>query len=108
MVLLGDMAKEVSSKNAGNFTVTFDVEFHDESSYQHVLDSGVFEKNHLADFLQIALDEIVSVSPFLAGLAVKIAVRRHHSSGDVGETDVFGVQQYVPLLDLEIPNYVAK
>ena len=103
-MLLGDLAKEISSKNAGNFAVTFDLEFDDITSYQRLLDSGVLSEEKLAGFLGISVDEIISVSPFRPGLAVKIAVRRHHSSGDVGETDVFGVQQYVPLLNLEIPD----
>ncbi|HEY4863981.1 MAG TPA: DUF4387 family protein, partial [Candidatus Dormibacteraeota bacterium] len=30
-------------------------------------------------------------------------MRRRRPSGDPGETDVFGAQQYAPLLDLEIP-----
>jgi len=104
MGLLGDLAKEISSKNAGNFAVTFDVEFRDTPSYQHVLDSGVLSVENIAGVLGISVDEIIGVSPFRPGLAVKIAVRRHHSSGDVGETDVFGVQQYAPLLGLEIPD----
>jgi hypothetical protein len=30
-------------------------------------------------------------------------VRRTRPSGSVGETDVFGAQQYAPLLDFEVP-----
>jgi len=35
--------------------------------------------------------------------AIKISIRRQHSSGDVGESDVYGCQQYIPLLDIPIP-----
>ena len=48
-------------------------------------------------------EEVLHVIEFDQGLAFKIAVRRAHASGDLGETDVFGAQQYAPLLDLEVP-----
>ena len=48
------------------------------------------------------VDEIQSVG-FEPGHAIKINMRRRIASGDPGETDVFGAQQYAPLLELEIP-----
>jgi len=35
--------------------------------------------------------------------AIKFTVYRERPSGSPGETDIFGAQQYAPLLDIEIP-----
>jgi hypothetical protein len=38
-----------------------------------------------------------------AACAIKITIPRPVISGDIDDTDVFGGQQYGPLVDLEIP-----
>jgi hypothetical protein len=35
--------------------------------------------------------------------AVKVSIPRRYSSGDICDTDVFGAQQHVPLMMLEVP-----
>jgi hypothetical protein len=35
--------------------------------------------------------------------AIKFTIRRLRSSGGMGESDLFGSQQYAPLFDVEIP-----
>jgi hypothetical protein len=44
------------------------------------------------------------VVEFDQGNAFKVALRRIRPSGAIGETDVFGAQQYAPLLDFEVPE----
>jgi hypothetical protein len=103
MTRLADLAKEISSKNAGAFAITFDIVFDDASTYTRVKDAGVITREAVADAYRMPLEDVLHVVEFDQGNAFKVAVRRSHPSGSVGETDVFGAQQYAPLLDFEVP-----
>jgi hypothetical protein len=100
---LAELANEISSKNAGNYFLTFDVVFDDGEAYERVKSSGVLNRERIAQLYRMPLEDVLHVVEFDQGLSFKIAVRRLHASGDVGETDVFGAQQYAPLLDVEVP-----
>jgi len=41
---------------------------------------------------------------FDAASAIKVTIPRPVISGDIDDTDVFGGQQYGPLVDLEVPE----
>ena len=103
MTRLSELASELSSKNAGNFHLTFDIVFNERAVYRRVLDSGVLTPEAVAACYGVDAAEVVSIIAFEPGNAIKINMRRRLASGDPGETDVFGAQQYAPLLDLEIP-----
>ena len=103
MTRLAELAKEISSKNAGAFALTFDVVFDDPGTYARVKNAGVITRESVAEAYGMPLDEVLHVVEFDQGNAFKIAVRRARPSGSVGETDVFGAQQYAPLLDFEVP-----
>ena len=100
---LRDLAMEISSKNAGNFFLTFDVVFDDVAVYDRVKRAGVITPERVVALFHMPAEDVLHVVEFDQGLAFKIAVRRAHASGDPGETDVFGAQQYAPLLELEVP-----
>jgi hypothetical protein len=100
---LSEIATSLSSKNAGNFHLTFDVIFEERRMYERVLDSGAITPESVAACYGVSLEEVVSIIPFDPGNAIKINMRRRLASGDPGETDVFGAQQYAPLLNLEVP-----
>ena len=40
-------------------------------------------------------------------LAIKVSIPRPVFSGDLDDSDVFGGQQYAPLVDLEVPDNPA-
>lgn len=100
---LRELASGLSSKNAGNFHLTFDILFDERATYRRVLDSGAVTPESVAACYGVDVAEVVSIIAFEPGNAIKINMRRRLASGDPGETDVFGAQQYAPLLDLEIP-----
>jgi hypothetical protein len=100
---LSELAAGLSSKNAGNFHLTFDMVFESDETYRRVLDSGVLTPDVIAAAYGVDASEVISIIAFDPGYAIKINMRRRTASGDPGETDVFGAQQYAPLLDLEIP-----
>jgi hypothetical protein len=101
---LRDVITSLSSKNAGNFHLTYDVGFPDEAMYKRIRDAHVFTAESVATVFGMDPADVVSVIPFDPGCVIKINVRRQRASGDPGETDVFGAQQYAPLLDLEVPD----
>ena len=102
-VKLSQLATSLSSKNAGNFHLTFDIVFDSADTYRRVLQSGALTPESVAARYGVSVDEVVSIVGFDPGNAIKVNMRRGRPSGDPGETDVFGAQQYAPLLDLEIP-----
>lgn len=98
---LAETAKLVRSKNAGPFWLTFDVMFEDEETYRRVRDQGVLNPEIVGRLYRLAPDE-VQVFAHDRAFAVKVSMARPHSSGSPADTDVFGGQQYAPLLDLTV------
>ena len=102
MAKLRDLAKVCKSKNAGPFEVTIDVMFETKEIYDKVVQSGVLNERLFAKLYGVDAKDVL-VTPYPAALAVKGTIPRHISSGDVGDTDVYGAQQHAPMLDIEIP-----
>jgi hypothetical protein len=50
----------------------------------------------------IPLERITDFVEFDPAYAIKFTIQRLEPSGSAGETDIFGCQQYPPLLDIEI------
>jgi Domain of unknown function (DUF4387) len=101
---LRDVVTSLSSKNAGNFHLTYDIGFPDEATYERIRDGHILDARRVAAAFAMEESEVVSVIAFDPGRVIKVNVRRQRASGDPGETDVFGAQQYAPLLDLEVPD----
>jgi hypothetical protein len=102
-VKLVDLAKTVRSKNAGTDRITFDIIFREKENYDLVRKSGVITKAAMAKLYGINEARIVDFVEFDPGFAIKFTIDRVKPSGSFGEGDVFGCQQYAPLLDIEIP-----
>ncbi len=102
MPRLMDMVRVLRSKNAGPFQVTFDMLFNDAEGFARARASGAFTPDRIAALLRYPANH-VSIVFFPPANAIKITVPRAHSSGALGDSDVYGCQQHAPLLDLEIP-----
>jgi hypothetical protein len=100
---LAELASEISSKNAGNFLLTFDVVFDERAAYERVKLARVLTRERVAELYALSPDDVLHVVEFDQGLAFKVALRRRIASGSPGDTDVFGAQQYALLLDLPVP-----
>jgi len=100
---LVELAKTVRSKNAGTDKITFDIIFREKKNYDLIKKSKVLTKRTVAKLFNIPEERISDFVEFDPAYAVKFTIFRTHPSGSPGETDVFGCQQYPPLLDLEIP-----
>jgi hypothetical protein len=100
---LVELAKTIRSKNAGTDKITFDIIFREKKNYELIKKSRVLTRAPMAKLFGIPEGRISDFVEFDPAFAVKFTIQRIHPSGSPGETDVFGCQQYPPLLDLEIP-----
>jgi hypothetical protein len=102
-VKLVDLAKTIRSKNAGTDRITFDIIFRKKDNYELVKKSGVLTKETVAKLYNISESRIVDFVEFDPAFAIKFTINRLVPSGSFGEGDIFGCQQYPPLLDIEVP-----
>jgi len=98
---IGDLAVLVRSKNAGPFWLTFDIMFDSPDIYKNVRDANIITREKIAEIYRRKLDDIIVVNHD-AALAIKVSFPRAHSSGSALDSDVFGGQQYAPLLSLSV------
>ena len=101
-VRLADLAKTIRSKNAGVDKITFDVIFPDRASYDLVRRSNALSKAAICRIYNIPDSRISDHVEFAPALAIKFTLFRERPSGSVGDADIFGSQQYGPLLDITI------
>ena len=101
---LSEIAKTIRSKNAGVDKITFDVIFPDRASYERVRDSGVLSREAVCRIFALDPARISDHVAFEPALAIKFTIYRRLPSGSPGDADIFGSQQYGPLLDLEVPD----
>lgn len=99
-----DLAQVIRSKNAGPFELTFDIMFEDPVAYERVKKSGAINAALVARLYNISHNQVLVCRPYDPALAFKITIRRPVSSGDLGESDVYGCQQHVPLTMIEVPS----
>lgn len=103
-VKLLEAASTIRSKNAGVDLITFDILFKSRELYDRARQSPALSPAAICRLFGIGPDRLYSYVTFDPALAVKFTIRRRRPSGSPGETDVFGAQQYAPLLDLELPD----
>jgi hypothetical protein len=104
MARLSDVAKTVRSKNAGVDRITFDVIFADRQAYESVCRSDLLSREAICRLFGITPERITDHVAFDPALAIKFTIRRRVPSGSPGDSDIFGSQQYGPLLDLQVPD----
>jgi hypothetical protein len=101
---LSQLAKTVRSKNAGVDLITFDVIFADAATYERVKRSGMLDRAAVARLYGIPDARISDHVVFDPALAIKFTIRRLRPSGSPGDADIFGAQQYAPLLGVLVPD----
>jgi hypothetical protein len=99
---LSDYAALIRSKNAGPFVLTFDILFSDDASYQRVKNSGVlnaemFARLYKTDSAHVRFFECDKARAF------KFSIPHPTTQAALGCADLHGGQQFIPLLDVEIP-----
>jgi hypothetical protein len=97
------VAKTIRSKNAGVDLITFDIIFPDRESYLLVRDSSALTRQSIAALYNVDIAVVTEFVAFDPANAIKFTLRRRTASGGPGDADVFGSQQYAPLLDIDVP-----
>jgi hypothetical protein len=100
---LSQLAKTIRSKNAGVDKITFDIIFPKRDVYERVKAGGAISPESMAQLYGIDPDRISDFVNFDPACAIKFTIYRNRPSGSPGDGDIFGAQQYAPLLDLEVP-----
>ena len=100
---LSELAKTIRSKNAGVDKITFDIIFRDRANYERVKRARVVTRETMAKLYGIPAERISDFVEYDPGFAIKFTIYRKRPSGSAGDGDIFGAQQYAPLLELEVP-----
>ena len=100
---LSELAKTIRSKNAGVNKITFDIIFRESATYELVKRSQVLSRQSMASLFRIPVERICDFVEYDPGYAIKFTIYRSRPSGSAGDGDIFGAQQYAPLLDIEVP-----
>lgn len=102
MEKLWQVTKLIRSKNSGPFELTFDIIFKERATYEKVRDAKTINAEWFGKTYRMK-SELVAIINYDAANAIKITIPRPVISGDVDDGDVFGGQQYGPLVNLEVP-----
>ena len=100
---LSELAKTIRSKNAGVDLITFDIIFSDRATYERVKRARVLTRESVQRLYGLAPGRISDFVEFDPANAIKFTIYRSRPSGSPGDPDIFGAQQYAPLLDIEVP-----
>ena len=99
-----ELAPVIRSKNAGPYWYTIDIIFDSLAIYNAVKNSNFINREVIAQLYNKSdLDDVSEVIYFDEGRAIKFNIRRPHSSGSPYDTDVLGMQQHAPMLEIDIP-----
>jgi hypothetical protein len=101
---LHELAKTIRSKNAGVDKISFDVIFRDRDTYDTVRRARVLTRESICALYRIPDSRISDFVEYDPGCAIKFTIYRDRPSGSPGDPDIFGAQQYAPLLDIEVPT----
>lgn len=105
MKRLVDVAAIIRSKNSGPFELTLDVIFTDKRNYEQFLSRNYLNRKSVAALYKIAEEDVVDIVEFPKAMAVKATILRPLASGALGERDVYGAQQHVPLMMMELADW---
>jgi len=102
MPKLMDIAMVLRSKNAGAFVLTIDIIFKTRDNYESIIHGNTLTSEKIAAAYRVSPKDI-SIIPYPQVLSVKVTMpRRVGSSGDLSDSDVYGAQQHVPLMLLDV------
>lgn len=99
MVKLWELLEKLRSKNASPCWQTFDIIFKDHEIYERVKKSGMLTEELITKLYGRSPTDFVWFDP---GRALKVTLKRRRPNGNVGDPDVFGCGQHIPLYNVEI------
>jgi len=97
-----ELVSILRSKNAGPLYLGFDLMFKDQKGYE--LGKKYITKKMIAALYRLPVERVVDLIPYDPGRGIKVTISRSAISGDPEDTDVYGSQQHVPLMGIELPR----
>ena len=76
--------------------------FTEKATYERVKRARVLTRESVCKLYRIAPERIADFVEFDPGNAIKFTIYRLRPSGSPGDPDIFGAQQYAPLLDIDV------
>ncbi len=101
MRTLFDLCSLIRSKNAGPFVLTFDFMLSNEENYAYAKRARPLHPAMMSALYGVPADKITVVYHDSA-MAIKVSMPRPVYQCDLGDSDCYGGQQYVPLLDTPV------
>jgi hypothetical protein len=83
--------------------MTFDILFREKENYELVKKSRALTKGTISKLYGIPQKRISDFLECDPAYAIKFTIYHEEYSGSPGDGDIFGCQQYPPLLDVEVP-----
>lgn len=99
---LKEIAAVIRSKNSGPYELTLDVMLPTDELFEKVKAANVINVQTIAKLYRLEEKDVISVLDFPKARAIKATIVRPLASGALGERDVYGAQQHVPLMELEV------
>lgn len=99
MKKLIDYTKILRSKNAGPLYITFDLIFHNREDMDYI--SKKLTKEQIGQAYGVPVEKI-DIIVYDVVNSIKITFPRKSISGSLGDTDIYGCQQHVPLSNIVI------
>jgi hypothetical protein len=88
----------IRSKDAGPFMLTIDLFFADPAVYEAFVTGGVLDEGIIAELYRVRPEQVERY-PMAEISAMKISFPRAVASGEFGDTDITGGQQYAILVE---------
>ena len=98
-----ELAHIIRSKNSGPFELTLDVFFKTPEIYRKAKARNLINAELIRRLYRVSDEEILDIIYFDPVRAAKATIRRPVASGAADDTDVYGAQQHMPLVDAEVP-----
>ena len=99
MKKLIDYTKILRSKNAGPLFITFDLIFNNDEDMCYV--SKRLTKEQISKAYDVPVEKI-NIIEYRVVNSIKITFPRKNISGSLGDNDIYGCQQHVPLSNIEL------
>ena len=99
---LKDVASVIRSKNASPFVLTIDIVINDKEVYEKIKSKRILSEETIAKLFKISLENVLGVYYIDQINGIKISLLRPKPADDIHTSDIYGAQQYIPLLYLEL------
>lgn len=97
-----ELADVIRSKNSGPYELTFDIIFKNTNIFDALYSTDQISKPSFAYRFGIEDRDVLSIIWSKPANALKVTIKRPLGSGDLGDKDIYGAQQHVPLLNWDL------